>query len=409
MFKKVTINNKIPPRGSSAYRLGQICLVVSVLGGAWSHLAYAQNSPSAVPLAAPTGTEIIGTQNIPSDAEPNSAISDITVQGAARIEPKTIISYIKFKVGDLWSPQLVNESVKTLYATDLFSNVLIERNGKSVIIKIQENPSISRIAYEGNERIEKDVLDTEVGIKPRSIYSKDKVRTAVQRIIQLYQRKGRYGVIVEPKIIEQPENRIDLVFEITEGSRSDVKKINFIGNKYFTTAELEDRIITKEARWWRFLTSNDSYDSDRLNVDKDLLKRAYLNAGYADFKVLSAVAELEEDKSGFFITFTIDEGIRYKVDNSIVESEIPDLKTDELAKLITLEKNDYYSAQKIDDSIIAITDNLGRIGYAFVEIEPELIRDKENKRLSIKYNIQKGKQVYVERINIKGNSRTIEN
>ncbi len=368
-----------------------------------------QLAQSSVPLVAPTKSG--ATTNIkPADAEKNSEIATITIEGAQRVEPNTIISYLAFKVGDPWSPKLVDESIKSLFATDLFANVIITRNEdkKSVVVKVQENPSISRIAFEGNDRIETNILDAEVAIKPRTIYSKDKVRAAVQRILQIYQRKGRYAVIVEPKIIEQSENRIDLVFEITEGARSEVKKINFIGNKYFTDTELASKILTKEARWWRFLTSNDSYDADRLNVDKDELRRLYNNAGFADFTVLSAVAELEEDKSGFFINFTLSEGVRYKVDKTDITSQIPDLNLAQLKELITIEADDYYSTKKIDETIIAITDLLGKNGFAFVEIEPKLSKNLETKRLNIDFQIQNGKQVYVERINIKGNTRTVD-
>ncbi len=382
-----------------------LCFMALVLGGS---LVWAQTS--SVPLVAPVANQPVKSQTIPTDAEKGSEIQTITVEGAERVEPKTIISYLLFKVGDPWSPRLVDDSIKALYASDLFSNVIISRDKdkKSVVVRVQENPTILRVAFEGNDRVENNILEAEVGIKARSLYSKDKVRTAVSRIVQLYQRKGRYAVIVEPKIIEHPENRIDLVFEITEGARSDVKKITFVGNKYFSDTELADKIITKEARWYRFFNPNDSYDTDRLNVDKDQLRLIYQNAGFADFKVLSAVAELEEDKSGFFITFTIDEGVRYKVGEVKVSTEIPDLDIKELRGLADIDKGDYYSAKRANDAILAMTDNLGKAGFAFVEIDPNLAKNPEQKTLDINFVVQNGKQVYVERINIKGNTRTVE-
>src|SRR5579859_3890290 len=238
-------------------------------------------------------------------------IRDIRVEGTQRIESGTVLSYLTMKPGDPFDPAQEDASLKNLFATGLFADVTLRRDGDVLVVLVAENPIVNKIAFEGNKKLESDKLTDEIQIKPRTVYTRTRVQADVDRILELYRRAGRYSARVEPKVVVLDQNRVDLVFEIDEGPRTPVSRINFVGNHAFDGDDLRDAILTKEAIWWRFLTSNDSYDPDRLQYDKELLRRFYLSNGYADFRVVSAVAELTPNRQDFFITFTVDEGEKY--------------------------------------------------------------------------------------------------
>jgi len=239
-------------------------------------------------------------------------VSDIRIEGAQRIEPETIRSYLLIQPGDAWDEELVDKSLKALFATGLFADVNLRRVGNALVIRVVENPIINRIAFEGNNKISEKDLSAEIQLRPRVVYTRTRVQNDVNRILDLYRRHGRFGATVEPKVIQLSENRVDLVFEINEGEYTGVRSINFVGNRQYSDSKLRGIIQTKESRWYRFLTSDDNYDPDRLTYDRELLRRFYLTEGYADFRVVSAVAELTPDRDGFIITFTLDEGERYR-------------------------------------------------------------------------------------------------
>jgi outer membrane protein insertion porin family len=335
-------------------------------------------------------------------------ISDIRVEGTQRIEPTTVRSYIVVKPGDPFDPNRIDQSLKALFATGLFADVTLRREGNALIINVVENPIINRISFEGNQRIEDTDLEKEVQLRPRVVYTRTRVQNDVQRILELYRRSGRFAATVEPKIIQLDQNRVDLVFEVDEGPRTGVRKITFIGNEKFSDGRLREVIQTRESRWYRFLTTDDTYDPDRLTYDRELLRRYYLSRGYADFRVTSAVAELTPDREEFFITFTVEEGERYQFGNISLQTELRQLNVEALRDRLTTEQGDWYNAEEVEKSIANLTSAVGDLQYAFVDIQPRITRNREARTIDVVYQINEGPRVFVERIDIVGNVRTLD-
>ena len=372
--------------------------------------AYAQ-SDAAVNTAAPSPANAPDLAQAPSASpEPSlGTIGGIRVEGNKRIESRTIISYFGLKPGDNFNQSDINAALKNLFVTGFFSDVKLMREGSTLIIEVQENPVISKLAFEGNDRIETKDLEKEVELKPRSIFSREKVQSDVKRILDIYRRSGRYNATVEPKIIEQSENRVDLVYEISEGPVAKVRKITFIGNDHFEGDVLRKAMRTEETAWYKFLSDNDKYDPDRQLFDEELLRRFYNNEGYADFQVTSSTAELSPDKDSFYLTFVIEEGAQYTLGDVKIDNELKQTGENiDLQSLITSKSGDTYDASKVDDTVLAMTNELGNHGYAFVDVHPKLERDKATKIATLTYEIKPGPRVYVERINITGNVRTLD-
>jgi outer membrane protein insertion porin family len=336
------------------------------------------------------------------------AIREVRVEGNQRIEGRTVLSYLGLGTSSTFSQEEIDTGLKNLYATGFFADVKLMRSGSTLIVQVTENPVINSVAFEGNDRIETKDIEKEMELKPRSIYSRDKVQADVRRILDIYRKSGRYSASVEPKIIRKDQNRVDLVYEITEGQVARVEKIQFIGNREFESGTLRDAIRTEETRWYKFLTDDDKYDSDRLQYDQELLRRFYVNEGYADFQVKSAHAELSPQKDAFYLTFVVDEGQRYDFGKVDVSSELKQGETPDFTDIITTKTGDTYNAGKVDATIEAMTARLGDLGYAFVDIQPRLERDREKKLANLTYIIKPGPRVYVERINITGNVRTLD-
>ncbi|HEX2116050.1 MAG TPA: outer membrane protein assembly factor BamA [Alphaproteobacteria bacterium] len=341
-------------------------------------------------------------------AQTGTVVQQIRVDGTQRIDPETVQSYMLIKPGDVADADRLDRSLKALFATGLFADVVLRQEGGTLVVRVVENPIINRIAFEGNRRINEEQLLTEVQLRPRVVYTRTKVQNDVKRILDLYRRSGRFAATVEPKVIQLPQNRVDLVFEISEGQVTGVERINFVGNQRFSDGRLREVIQTRESRWWRILSTDDTYDPDRISFDRELLRKFYLANGYADFRVVSAVAELTPDREGFYITFTIEEGERYKFRTIDVISRLRDLNVDELRRRLTTVSEDWYDADKVEQSINALTDAVGSLGYAFVDIRPRINRDRDAKTVDVTYEIQEGPRVYVERINITGNVRTLD-
>lgn len=342
-------------------------------------------------------------------AQPESGtVAEVVIEGNKRIEPETIRSYMLIQEGDRFDPERIDRSLKSLFATGLFADVSLRREGERLVVKVVENPIINRIAFEGNKRIKEDVLLPEIQLKPRIVYTRTKVQGDVQRIIEVYRRRGRFAATVEPKVIQREQNRVDLVFEINEGPPTYVRRVNFIGNKEYSDSSLREVIATREERWYRFFSSSDTYDPDRLTFDRELLRRFYLKHGYADFRVASAVAELTPDKEGFFVTFSIEEGDRYRYGDIGVEAGLPDLKTQDLSAEVVPEKGGWYNADQVEKTVQNLTDRAGQLGYAFVDVRPRINRNREKRVIDVTFDVQEGPRVFVERIEITGNVRTLD-
>ena len=342
------------------------------------------------------------------DLHAQEVITEIVVSGNQRIEPATVANYMTIRVGDAYDLDQVDDSVKNLFDTGFFADVSISRDGSRLIVEVVENPIINRIAFEGNLRLDSEDLEAEIQLRPRTVFTLTKVQADVARITGIYRRVGRFNAVVEPKVIQQDQNRVDLIFEISEGEQTVIREIVFIGNEAFSDSTLRGVIVTVESAWYRFLTTDDTYDPDRLAFDQELLRRYYLSEGYADFRIVSAIAELAPNREEFFVTFTLEEGPRYEVGEISVISEMPTVDPALVEGLVDVETDDWYDASAIEDDVVEMTLELGRMGQPFVDVRPRVQRDPENAIIDITYVIAQGSEIYVERIEIVGNLRTTD-
>lgn len=355
--------------------------------------------PSSVPLATPP--------KVGDSQQSVKVIRSLRVEGSLRIEPETVLSYTKLRVGQTFNDETLDQAIKDLLASELFADVTIDGAVTGdVVVRIRENPIINRVLFEGNKRLKQDKIDKEIKLKPRQIFTRAAVRQDVQRIIELYRRQGRFAASVSPKMVSLDQNRVDIIFEVNEGPKSKVRQINIIGNNVFNDAKVRAQMATKQARLTTILSSNTSYDQDRLAYDQQKLRQFYLTQGYADFKVTSAVAELTPDKRDFIITYVVEEGKRYKFGDITVDSDIRDFDGKKLARGLAMKKGDWYNAKKVEDTVESINNTAGLYGYAFSDVNPEFTRDPETLTMSINFHIAQAQRTYVERIDINGNTLT---
>ncbi len=338
----------------------------------------------------------------------NNTIRSIVVNGSQRLESDTVLSYMKLRVGQTYTQESADQALKDLFETELFKDVSIRNNAGAVVIDVIENPVINRILLEGNKRIKEDKIRPEIRLAPRQIFTRSKVRADVARIVELYKRKGRFAASVEPKMVQLDQNRVDIVFEVNEGPKSKVQQINIIGNEVFSDGKLRGEMATKQARFYRFFSSGATYDPDRLAFDQQKLRQFYLTEGYADFRVISAVAELTPDKKDFIITYVVEEGDRYKFSDVTVESEIRDFTAETLTPLLPMKEGDFYNAKQVEDTVERLSETAGLFGYAFADVRPEFNRDKETLTMGITFKVAESDRVYVERIDINGNTLTVD-
>jgi outer membrane protein insertion porin family len=320
-----------------------------------------------------------------SALQAEETLKSIKIEGNQRVESDTILSYFPLKVGDTIEPHKLDQALKELFATGYFGDVQVKAEGQTVRIKVEENPIINRIAYEGNEKLKDDVIKEELRLRPREVLSRTKVQEAQQRLLEIYRRMGRFGAKVEPKIIRLPENRVDLVFEINEGTVTYIRKVNFVGNKRFDNRKLEEAIQSKRAKWYRFFAVDDVYDPDRFTSDQQSLRQFYNNNGYADFRVISAVAELSPDQKDFYLTFTIEEGDLFTFGDVRFDSHLPNIDVSKLNECINFAKGDNYSAKLVDRTQQAIVNAVGTQGFAFVSVEPKLEKNRETKVIDLTF------------------------
>ena len=354
----------------------------------------------AVPTAA---TLVVLSASPPAAAETAAAID---VAGNRRVEADTIRSYFKPGPNGQLDAGQVDDGLKALIETGLFQDVKINRDRGRIVVVVVENPVINRVAFEGNKKIKDEQLSAEIQSKPRGTFSRPMVQSDAQRIVEIYRRSGRYDVHVTPEIIEQPNNRIDLVFTVAEGSKTSVKSVEFVGNSYYSSYRLKDVIKTRETNWLSFLGNNDVYDPDRVEADRDLVRRFYLKHGFADVQVVAALTEYDPDKKGFLVTFKIDEGQQYRVASVRFESSIANFDADWLASSSRVSVGSLYNAEALEKSIETMQIEASRRGYAFAVVHPRGDRNFEAHTVSIVFSVDEGPRNYIERINIRGNSRT---
>lgn len=343
-----------------------------------------------------------------AQAEQAGVVQRILVEGNERIELATVVSYLPIQVGETVDSAKLDMALKALYRTDLFSDVRISLNGGDLTITVVENPIINRVIFEGNSGMKEDKLRDEVSVRPRGIFTRSKVQQDVQRIIELYRRSGRISATVTPQIVELPQKRVDLVFKIDEGPKSGVLRVNFLGNREFSDNDLRDVVVTEQSTWYKFFSSNANYDPDRLEYDKEQLRKHYRNRGFYDFRVASAVAELAPDKNGFVITYTLDEGPEYRFGEIKVDSELKKLNTDILKQLLPIRSGELYQDEKIEQATDALTFAAGAAGFAFVDVRPRYTPNKANNTVDVTFQVNEGPRVYVDRIDIVGNTQTLD-
>jgi outer membrane protein insertion porin family len=342
------------------------------------------------------------------DPPTGERINEIHVVGTQRIEPATVLTYLDVKVGDNMTEETFSRALKSLFGTGLFADVTLRQKAHVLEVQVTENPVINQIAFEGNDKIKDDDLTAEIQLRPRQVFSRNKVQEDVNRLYALYRRQGRFSANIEPKVIKLDQNRVNLVFEIDEGPVTKVSTIRFIGNAHYTDSKLRTVVSTKEAHWYRFLSTDDRYDPDRLSYDQELLRRFYLSQGYADFEVSSAVAELSKDRQRFFITITMNEGERYKVGKIAIQSNLQHFDATILNKYVTFKSGHWYNASEVQTTVDKMTTALGDMQYAFINVKPDVKRNRDVHTVDISFQVSEAPRVFVERIDIHGNVRTLD-
>ena len=373
-------------------------------------------APAAQPAADAAPAQADGqaadAQAAAAQAQPQAptsgVINHITVEGNERIDSQTIISYLPVHPGQTVDSEMIDLAVKTLYNTDLFSDVQIALNGSDLVVNVVESPIINQVVFEGNHAMTKDKLRDEVQIRPRGVFTKSKVQADVQRIIELYRKEGRISATVTPKIVELPQKRVDLIFEINEGPKTGVADVNFVGNKAFSDNDLRGVVVTQKSIWWKFFSSNDNYDPDRMDYDREQLRKHYTNRGYYDFHVISAVAELTPNRRDFDVTYTLDEGQKYNFGRVTIKTDNDKLKSDQLLRSISIKPGQLYESDRVQKAVDDLTFAAGAQGFAFVDIRPDEDADPNNHTVNLVFNVHEGARVYIDKIDIVGNTQTLD-
>jgi outer membrane protein insertion porin family len=408
---KSSVNYRLGQESRSTSRLVSALLISTML--ATPALAQRPPRPDAVPAPPSAEAETAASASqqqtpLPATAANSGIVRAVVVRGTERLEPETVRSYLNLNIGDRYDRNRTDQALKALYASELFADVTIRDDNGALTVEVKENPVINRIVIEGAKRVKEDKIREEIRLAPRQIFTRSKARADVGRILELYRRSGRFAAAVEPKIIQLEQNRVDVIFEMTEGPKSKVRQINILGNEKFGENAIRKAFATKQSRPWKFFASNDTYDPDRLAYDQQKLRQFYLTNGYADFRVVSSVAELTPDGRDFIVTYVLDEGERYKFGKVDLESQIRDIKPAEFKSLIRIKEGDWYDAQKIENTVEGLTETAGLLGYAFADVRPQFDRDKEKQLMNVTFAIGEAPRVYVERVQINGNTTTLD-
>jgi outer membrane protein insertion porin family len=353
-------------------------------------------------------TGLVVAQSAPPASAPASIITSVVVEGNQRIETATVLAYVAIQPGEEFNPERIDIALKTLFATGFFANVEFEQRGQALVVKVAENPTINQVMFEGNSAVTKDKLEKEVQIKPRSWFTQSRVQADIRRMQEIYRKSGKFGAVITPKIKVLPQNRVDLIFEINEGPTTGIRKVNFIGNTAFPDSRLKSIVVTEESSWWRFFSSKDNFDSDKLDYDREQLRKFYLNEGHYDFRVKSAVAELTPDQKDFFVTYAVEEGPKFTFGDISVNTKNSKLSGDVLKAFVPIRTGALFQRDLVEKAIEAITFAAGASGYAFVDVRPREEADRDGKKINIVFDVDEGPRVYVERIDIIGNSGTLD-
>jgi outer membrane protein insertion porin family len=387
---------QVPPRATPVQRLPPADAAAGPGTAAPGTAAPSTAPPSAATPSAAPGTPIAASGTIQS----------IQIVGNQRIENGTILSYMLVRPGDPFDPARIDRSLKTLYATGLFQDVDLTRQGDTLVVKLVENPLVNKVAFEGNKLESDDQLKDLVQLRPRAVFTPEAAEADRQKILDAYAKRGRFATVVTPQIIRQSQNRVDVVFQISDGPSAFIAHIAFVGNHAFSESRLDDVINTRQHTWWRFLSTSDEYDPSRINFDKELLRRFYLKNGYADFEMTDVTTELAPDRTAFFLTFTVHEGERYRVAKVTFNSQLRGVEGESLRKDLQFDEGDWYDGDAVGRTADAIEADIHARGYSFVRATPDVTRHPDKHTIDIVYNVVEGPRLFVERIDIVGNVRT---
>ncbi len=380
--------------------------MLSAPAAAFAQVAGAAGPPPAASILPPPALAPSST----GPALPKQAgyVSRIIVQGNERIDPETILSYLPINVGQTIDAPTIDVALKALFRTDLFSDVKIDLQGGDLIVHVIENPIINQVLFEGNSNLKEDKLKDEVQIRPRGVFTKAKVEEDVGRIVELYRRSGRISATVTPKIVELPQRRVDLIFEIHEGPKSGILRVNFLGNSQFSGNDLRNVVVTKESAFYKFFATNDNYDPDRIEYDREQLRKFYRNRGFYDFRIISSVAELDASRNGFAITYVVDEGAQYHFGKVKVQVDVKKLNPKILEQLLPIKPGQLYSDEKIEKATDTLTFAAGAAGFAFVDVRPRYVPNPAKHTVDVTFDVKEGPRVYIDRIDIVGNTATLD-
>ncbi|MBN9219139.1 MAG: outer membrane protein assembly factor BamA [Mesorhizobium sp.] len=348
----------------------------------------------------------LAVQFVATSAAEAAVVSRVEVTGNQRVDAETIRNYITIKPGKAFSSSDIDAAVKALFGTGLFSDVQINQVGSTLVVKVSEYKVVNQVLFQGNKKLKDNALQIAVQLKPRGTFSQATLDSDVEAIKAAYRRIGRDDAGVTTQVMDLGDNRVNVLFKITEGDRTQIAAINFVGNSAYSSRRLSDVINTKRSSWLSFILRDDVYDDDKLRADQELLRRFYYNHGYADFQVVSAVGELDNATNKYTVTITVQEGERYNFGDISVESTIPEVDSKALESVVETRKGDVYNAKNVEDSIIALTEKVAGSGYAFAQVTPRGDRNFENHTISVVYTVDQGTKAYIERIEIRGNDRT---
>ncbi len=398
-----TASSGAPAMATHAAAAAEAAVVPLLAGRALIAVLLAGAAPVVAQEAAPVPAPVVAE----AAPEPARTIRSLSVSGNERLEPETVLSYVDLRAGEDYDRVRLDRALKALYATELFADAEIRDDGQgNITLVVRENPSINRVIIEGAKRVKEDKIREEIQLAPRQIFTRSRARSDVGRILELYRRSGRFGARVEPKIVQLEQNRVDVIFEISEGPKSKVRQINIIGNEQYSDGKLRGEMVTRQARPLRLFTSNDTYDPDRLAFDQQKLRQFYLTEGYADFRVVSSIAELTPDRRDFIVTYVVEEGDRYKFGEVDFDSQIRDIRPELFKPLINIQSGDWYNAKLVEDTIEGLTETAGLFGYAFADVRPNFDRDKEKLEMNVTFVMNETPRVYIESVTINGNTRT---
>lgn len=344
--------------------------------------------------------------NLSQAANKKAVGLEIVIKGNERIDNQTIQSFLDIPGLKQNQPSSINQSLKKLFESDLFLEAKIYQKNNQMIVDVKENPIIGDVKFKGNKKIDDEALKAEIKLKKRSVYTKSKLEADIKRINNIYIKSGRFLTKIEPKIINRDQNRVDLIFDITEGKKAAISQLYFVGNKSFSDQDLKAEITTSITKWYKFLSSADAYDSDRIEFDKEKLRRFYGSKGYADFAVISAVAQISPAKDKFFVTFLLEEGLKYNFGEINIVNKVKKFDESVLKDVIYSKKSKVYNGDLVDKTVDDIVNVMSEKGYAFAHVEPVLKRNKEKQIIDIDYVIEETPRVYINQIHITGNTRT---